>query len=75
MNTKLQIINSVVIDNCVVLQSSYGISICPINLARKIYPTLNIDSLDKITYDNREKANHIISQLAYGCLKFEDLIR
>ena len=76
MNTNLQMINGgVVIDNCVVFQSSCGISICPINLARKTYPTLNVDTFSKITYGNREKDRHMLSQLAYGCLKIEDLIR
>ena len=65
----------VVIDNCIVSRlMGNGIRIQPIRLAKKMNPELNIDMLPRITYGNRAKDNYVISQLAMGVLKYEDLI-
>lgn len=70
--------NSVVIDNCIVSKfignGIRGIRILPISLAKKMNPQLDIVSLQKITYGSRMKDNYIISQLAQGLLKYENLI-
>lgn len=67
--------NTIVIDNCIVSKfMENGISIKPIHLAKKINPQLNIDSLQKITYGDKQKDNYVISQLIDGQLKYEDLI-
>lgn len=65
---------SIIIDNSIIYNLKNGICIRPISLAKKINPNLNIDSIKKITYGNRKKDNSVISQLATGVLKYENLI-
>ena len=66
--------NSVIIDNYVVTNTKIGLNICPIRLARKIHPNLNINSLKQITYGNKQEDAHILQQLTSGVMIFEDLI-
>ena len=73
MNTAVKM-NIIVIDNYVVTNTKTGLNICPIRLAIKIHPTLNINSLKQITYGNKQEAAHILQQLTNGSMNFEDLI-
>lgn len=66
--------NAIIIDNCIVIKvSETVIRITTFNLAKKMNPNLNIDSLPKITYGSRYEDNKIISKLASGMILFEDL--
>lgn len=57
--------NSVVIDNCIVSKfMENGTRICPIRLAKKMNPSLIVDSLPRITYGNRMKDNEILFKLS-----------
>ena len=60
---------SVVIDNCVVSKDGNGIRITPF----KLYPSININILPKITFGNKKKDNEVISKLATGQMTFNQL--
>ena len=65
---------SIIIDNCIISNfSGNGIRITPISLVKKYNPSLNIDLLQKITYGSRINDNSVITQLASGLLKYEDI--
>lgn len=70
--------NSIVIDNCIV--SNYmgvnGLSVTPIRLVKKMNPTLNIDSLQKITYGDRMKDNVLLAMIMNEDrkYKFQDIL-
>lgn len=65
--------NSVVIDNCIVSNMYGGITILPISMAIKRNPELRIESLQKITYGNRQKDQHMISKLSSGLINYAEL--
>ena len=65
--------NSIIIDNCIVSKFENGLRILPIRLKQKLNPNFDISSLQKITYGSMINDHKIISQLAKGILKFEDL--
>lgn len=64
---------SIIIDNCIVSKDGNGIRITPIKLARKLYPTLNINILQKITFGNKFNDNTVINRLAMGTMTFNQL--
>ncbi len=70
-NSKME---RIVIDNCVISKFiGNGICITPISLIKKYNPSLNIDLLQKFQYGSRKNDNLVISQLACGELKYEDI--
>jgi hypothetical protein len=66
---------SIIIDNCIVSKfMGNGVRITPIRLAKKLKPSLNIDLLQKKTYGSRKNDQSILSKLADGVLKYEDIV-
>lgn len=64
---------SIIIDNCVVSKLMDGsVRVCPIGLAKKLSPDLDIGSLPKRSYGSRFEDNRILSELTNG-MKFEDV--
>lgn len=61
-------------DNVVSRLGSGGLRISYIELEQKINPTLDIDSLPKITYGSSDKDKKLIRQLIMGFLSLEDVI-
>jgi len=51
-----------------------GLRISYIELEKKLNPTLDIDSLPKITYGSSDKDKKLIRHLIMGFLSFEDVI-
>ena len=71
-----QIYNSPVMigENVVSRLGSGGLRISYIELEQKLNPTLEIDSLPKITYGSSDKDKKVIRQLIMGFLSLEDII-
>ena len=66
--------NAVIIDNCIVSKfMGNGLRIRSISLEKKINPTVNINSLKKITYGSRLNDTQILQRLSDGILNYEDL--
>lgn len=64
----------IMIDNCVITKfTNNGISIMPISLIQKINPLLDLNSINKKTFGSRKQDNLILTSLADGTLKFDDL--
>jgi hypothetical protein len=61
-------------DNVVSRLGSGGLRISYIELEQKLNPTLEIDSLPKITYGSSDKDKKVIRQLIMGFLSLEDII-
>ena len=61
-------------DNVVSRLGSGGLRISYIELEQKLNPTLDIDSLPKITYGSSDKDKKVIRQLIMGFLSLEDVI-
>jgi hypothetical protein len=61
-------------DNVVSRLGSGGLRISYIELEQKLNPTLDIDSLPKITYGSSDKDKKLIRQLIMGFLSLEDVI-
>jgi hypothetical protein len=61
-------------DNVVSRLGSGGLRISYIELEQKLNPTLEIDSLPKITYGSSDKDKKLIRQLIMGFLSLEDVI-
>jgi hypothetical protein len=61
-------------DNVVSRLGSGGLRISYIELEQKLNPTLEIDSLPKITYGSSDKDKKLIRQLIMGFLSLEDII-
>jgi hypothetical protein len=61
-------------DNVVSRLGSGGLRISYIELEQKLNPTLDIDSLPKITYGSSDKDKKLIRQLIMGFLSLEDII-
>jgi hypothetical protein len=61
-------------DNVVSRLGSGGLRISYIELEQKLNPTLDIDSLPKITYGSSDKDKKVIRQLIMGFLSLEDII-
>lgn len=68
------IIESVIIDNCVVSKIQGDIvRISPIHLLIQQDPFINIHLLSKMSYGSKENDNRILSLLTSGLLKFDHL--
>jgi len=61
-------------ENVVSRLGSGGLRISYIELEQKLNPTLEIDSLPKITYGSSDKDKKVIRQLIMGFLSLEDII-
>jgi hypothetical protein len=65
----------IIIDHCIVSKHEKGgIWICTIDIAKKMDPMLDIDTIPKISHGNEFKENKLISKLSDGVLTFEDLV-
>jgi hypothetical protein len=61
-------------DNVVSRVGSGGLRISYIELEQKLNPTVEFDSLPKITYGSSDKDKKVIRQLIMGFLSLEDVI-
>jgi len=67
--------NRIIIDNCVISQDM-GCDVCirSIRMEKRIYQTLNFNTIPKLTSGNKKYDNDLISKLASNKLQFEDLV-
>jgi hypothetical protein len=65
---------SIIIDNVVITKyNGGGIRITPIKLCIKYVNNFNVNNLEKLNFGSVAKDNKIISSLATGKIKYDDL--
>lgn len=64
----------VIIANCVVIKYGNELKIIPLNLIKKLQPTLQLDQIQTITTGSKYSDNRLLSHLSDGVVLFEDLI-
>lgn len=69
---------SIIIDNCVISRmvgnGARGVCIRSVRLAQTLNPNLNINSLPRRTYGSKRADNYMITQLASGALRYDDVL-
>ena len=65
--------NPVIIDNHVIFFDDKNIHIYSLHIVKKNYPNIDVDSLQTITYGNKDEDNRILNQLAIGLITVNDL--